>query len=741
MSANAYTVGDHIVFDAGRYDPGTPSGHLLLAHELGHVVQQSRGGSIPDPRPGNPLENSADQAASGAILGGQVPVAVEGSSARGIARQAKSLESTVDPRTLSDQELEHETRLVTEWLSQHAGNDPQSDHMMQALNELEAEFQRRQATPQQRPPAAAPKQEAPKQEGEAAPADLGWFSEALVSTLSAPAAALGTTAYGLVHSTWHGFVAEIKNGAADAAAKIKGRLREFATSPSEPLSFFPKYWWGLLKGISSPITGLFDLVIFGAKLEVISDQLLASAWTRREELAADANSLAATMRSMGSKAKAALSAMFSRPIDTVAALGPLLDKAQQEANAAAEKGGHQIGATLLQATDQPIPDLAETAGEVIGTVVVNVVLFIFTDGIGDAIAQAAKGLGEFASVLSKLGEGAELLGGIVAKLSEVLATVGGWVAKAEEFIASAASTVLKPLEPVLKEFGEAMSGLRNFLRDLLGVAEKSGGEELAAASKIAGGAHEGPRPTLGGAESHPPPSAHAPQPHAAPTPPPEPHTGAGAADVTHPSGTGAPSPTPSTPTPEPHSGASAATAHPTTPAAETPSAGASGLELDTGPQPTRDVPHRELDLGHEGPSGLELEHGPQPARTMPFQERDLSPATTQKLSVYRGSKPAGKIPGVSQPKPKFGEPSLEKAGTFERSGMHFHELNAAEIERGLRVDWDRVAGRPRSVSYRVDADALSQPSATERSFSADISTEGPSRRTLPIQSRDSIKVI
>lgn len=41
VSANAYTVGHHIVFDSGRFAPATHEGRLLLAHELTHVVQQS----------------------------------------------------------------------------------------------------------------------------------------------------------------------------------------------------------------------------------------------------------------------------------------------------------------------------------------------------------------------------------------------------------------------------------------------------------------------------------------------------------------------------------------------------------------------------------------------------------------------------------------------------------------------------------------------------------------------------
>ena len=44
MSANAYTVGHNIVFDAGRFSPGTYEGRRLMAHELAHVVQQEPSG-------------------------------------------------------------------------------------------------------------------------------------------------------------------------------------------------------------------------------------------------------------------------------------------------------------------------------------------------------------------------------------------------------------------------------------------------------------------------------------------------------------------------------------------------------------------------------------------------------------------------------------------------------------------------------------------------------------------------
>lgn len=43
VNANAYTVGNNIVFGTGRFAPSSPEGRRLIAHELTHVVQQSGG--------------------------------------------------------------------------------------------------------------------------------------------------------------------------------------------------------------------------------------------------------------------------------------------------------------------------------------------------------------------------------------------------------------------------------------------------------------------------------------------------------------------------------------------------------------------------------------------------------------------------------------------------------------------------------------------------------------------------
>jgi Domain of unknown function (DUF4157) len=40
VNANAYTVGQHIIFSAEQFAPGTTAGRLLIAHELTHTLQQ-----------------------------------------------------------------------------------------------------------------------------------------------------------------------------------------------------------------------------------------------------------------------------------------------------------------------------------------------------------------------------------------------------------------------------------------------------------------------------------------------------------------------------------------------------------------------------------------------------------------------------------------------------------------------------------------------------------------------------
>jgi hypothetical protein len=78
VQAHAYTVGNHIVFGEGRYQPDTAEGRHTLAHELTHVGQQrdgdvdgtSAGGGIKVSDPGDRFEREAEANAARISAGG-----------------------------------------------------------------------------------------------------------------------------------------------------------------------------------------------------------------------------------------------------------------------------------------------------------------------------------------------------------------------------------------------------------------------------------------------------------------------------------------------------------------------------------------------------------------------------------------------------------------------------------------------------------------------------------------------
>lgn len=74
MGAAAFTVGRDIYFGRGAYRPHRPEGSRLLAHELAHVVQQSR---LPQPRVQRKLVATGDTAGFAAAANAVIEVQFE----------------------------------------------------------------------------------------------------------------------------------------------------------------------------------------------------------------------------------------------------------------------------------------------------------------------------------------------------------------------------------------------------------------------------------------------------------------------------------------------------------------------------------------------------------------------------------------------------------------------------------------------------------------------------------------
>src|SRR5438874_13373469 len=84
VSAHAYTVGQNIVFAAGRFAPGTHEGRRLIAHELTHVVQQSGSAATLQRAPTPAADPSAEPTAAPIPLDEQLEAQLEAEDALGL---------------------------------------------------------------------------------------------------------------------------------------------------------------------------------------------------------------------------------------------------------------------------------------------------------------------------------------------------------------------------------------------------------------------------------------------------------------------------------------------------------------------------------------------------------------------------------------------------------------------------------------------------------------------------------
>ena len=113
VNAQAYTVGRHLVFGAGRYTPATRQGQRLLAHELTHVLQQTGGDPLAS---GNGTRN-ADSASS------------ISTTALTVQRQPNdepiSLHSSYNPGAHVYGDLVTEAGKIHHWLQKHPATSPE----------------------------------------------------------------------------------------------------------------------------------------------------------------------------------------------------------------------------------------------------------------------------------------------------------------------------------------------------------------------------------------------------------------------------------------------------------------------------------------------------------------------------------------------------------------------------------------------------------------------------------------
>ena len=567
VRAHAYTVGDHIVLGGGVGSLHGGSGRDLLAHELAHVVQQSGGGS----GDGDPaaLEQEADRAAQS--IGGGVPFEVRGSAAPSVQRMPEGGTS--------------------EFLKQKA-------------------------------------------------------IEGALSALGLNSTALKLVGAG-IGGAIEGFRTQWTDGG--TGQRLGKHLSEFSLSDVPAL--LSGYVQGVIQGVVSPITDLFSLFVLMEQGRDFAAKLAESALFGKSGQQAELDAILQSIAELVAPMRDVVREMKSHPLATLKSLlefassqGPMISKMEDMATNAGLSGGKAIAKSLeepwekkekkeepkfsmwkqpAQWANQKLEQAGEAllsgpwgrvgnkAGYALGFAVVQIVLLVFSDGIGNFIASIGRGM----STIAKAGT---LLGKTLEGVGKFVQAAGAGIRAVEEAVAAVIGFLSKPLlpvlEPLMKPFSKVMDRLSKFLRKLFGVAEKESAHLAATAvAKTEGAlAHTPTPPTTphapgaAPAPPHAPAAAPKPAPHApAAATKPAPHAAdvhagkaasppdAGAAKVAH---------VDAAPAPKPHADAPpAATPHADTPSAATPHANtppAATPHADTPPAATpksADKPHADAD--------------------------------------------------------------------------------------------------------------------------------------------------
>lgn len=483
VRARAYTVGHHIVLGPGGHDDH------LLAHELAHVVQQS-GGNGNDGGPAAPeaLEHEADRAASAASRG--APFDVRGRSGPGVQRKE-------DGGLLGD-------------VKQGA-----IDLVMKGLG-------------------------------------LNGTGVKMVS------AGIG--------GAIEGFGKQWNEGGTGERLKQKASTFSLRDVPA----FIAGYMQGVVQGVISPITDLFSIGVLLEQGNEFAGKLADSLLSGKVDLEAELRAVWTALKGMAGSVGKTLKGMKDQPLNTLKMLlefamsqGPMMAKLEEMAAGAGRSGGQAVAKSLeepweepadkkpkpsfsawrqpLQWANQKMDQLSEAmlsgawgrvgnkVGYALGFTVVQVVLLVFSEGVGNLIQSIGKGMGTLAKAGSLLGKTLEGIGKFVQAAGAGIHAVEEGVAALMKFLAK---PMLPLLEPLMKPFGEVMERLAKFLRKLLGVAEKDAAYlATTAAAKAEGALAEHAAAPAAPKPHAPSPALHEPAPHAPAPHEPVPHEPAPHADA------------------------------------------------------------------------------------------------------------------------------------------------------------------------------------------------------------------
>ncbi|MEV3970133.1 DUF4157 domain-containing protein [Streptomyces sp. NPDC050698] len=432
VRARAYTVGQDIVFGAGEYRPRDAAGRRLIAHEVTHTLQQARGGPV---SAGSDHTERAAAGHAGRWASGARPAgaAVEGSGV-GTAREAAGAAPAEEPDTVGALGA----FLIGTVTEKVAGPGPQREMLRAALTGFFAELKRQWQDPKVRAEVYANFEElkTSRSVGELA----GGYSAGAVTGLVCPL----TDLFELVVLQEHlnHFARSLALGA------LKGETHLIEEAQALARDF--------LTLRASLIDSVTDLLLNHPEgLSALYEHFANEAVRRSGEH----GRLAARKVQVGELVESLRAKEESKPPESAGQI--LTQHTESEKMGVASAISSKMGRLQRSVFRTRPARFGYDVGSAVGTVIANLLLMAFTEGVGTAITEIAGALGRAAPML--------------ARAAEFLAEVGKVIATVETSIGTLVELLLKKVKflgAVSKPFLDLMLRLQLFLRRLSGVAHR-----------------------------------------------------------------------------------------------------------------------------------------------------------------------------------------------------------------------------------------------------------------------------
>ncbi|MEX3935870.1 DUF4157 domain-containing protein [Paraburkholderia phymatum] len=292
----------------------------------------------------------------------------------------------------------------------------------------------------------------------------------------------GDTAWPFIKAVLEGFVgglqADVKSGRADAAKSHLAML----LVPTNAIAFHGGYLVGFVLGLVSPITDLVKGIIGAVKLgwsalewaAKWSPPGVAASPDRQRKIAV----LMDKFRDLEVQFNQSLIDFIADPKGTIQKVAGFLDSLMQLALDKARDLGAKAAHAIFDFLEKDFFSMGRGIGEVIGALVAQVLLLVFSDAIGNLVSKGA----------SFLGKAAEFVAG---KAVEVFEWIKGMASEVVSLLRNAVKGALKIFEGLANKAIEAFDALAALFAE--SEALEAGGEKIAAG---VGRGVQGPAPNI-----------------------------------------------------------------------------------------------------------------------------------------------------------------------------------------------------------------------------------------------------